>query len=579
MNPRRRRVRNAHNIKTVCRKSSCYSIKRRWTQIVTIKSKSWACPGFIGDFQFTKLKSPQPENAGQKQDCFILVFSKRNLFSGDFVHTTELLQSGPNIEELEMRKTFIFILLLVMSLCPSIRAQCPAASPEDVFEKLWQTFDQRYALFAAKAVDWQKLHDVYRPRIVSGMTEEELFVVLTDMLSHLNDSHVLLLAPSINGNFSAGYIAPYIEEMGFEGAIQFLQQHHLPEKYFIKEPRTLGENVFQVGWVDRDIGYIHFYGFKPEVGNKAVMDSILSDYSSARALIVDIRYNSGGHDLVGKIIADHFADKRRLYMITRDRNGPQYDDFREPRYWHIEPASRTFNKPVILLSNRLSVSAAENFALAMRVLPHVTVVGDFTSGCFADMAWFDLPNGWRCSYSRNYFVDYEGRCWEGIGVPPDIMIRGAEPEGDSDAAFETALALLQDGGPSPQDESPSAAAAKVSLVKILARELENEDYAGAFRNYKQIKETMNPGSLYLSSNELNALGYHLISRKRFADALKVFKLYTKNFPRDANAHDSLGEAYMLIGDNERAIASYQKSLELDPDNNNAVKMLEKIKNE
>jgi len=469
-------------------------------------------------------------------------------------------------------------MLLLLVLCPLVKAQSPAASPEAVFETLWEMFDQHYALFPAKSIDWQKLHDVYHRRIVTGMTEEELFVVLTDMLSHLNDNHVILMAQSLGRDFSAGYIGPYIQDMGFEGALRFLQQHPLPERYYKNASLTLEEGIFQYGWVDRDVGYIHFIGFEAAVNNAAAMDSILKYFSSARALIVDVRYNSGGDDRVGRIIADCFADKRRLYMITRDRNGPGHDDFREPGYWHVNPASRTFTRPVILLANRFSVSAAENFVLAMRVLPHVTVVGDFTSGCFADMVWFDLPNGWRCSYSRNYFVDYEGRCWEGIGVPPDIMMRGAEPEGDTDHAFELALALLQNGGPSLQDESASAAAVRVSLVDILSRELENGDYSVAYKRYNRIRGDLDPATSYLSARELNALGYRLISQDRLGDALKVFRLYTENFPEDANAHDSLGEAYMLNGDNKKAITSYRKSLELNPDNENAVEMLSKLQN-
>ena len=470
------------------------------------------------------------------------------------------------------------MLLLLLVLCPSVKAQSTAASPEAVFDTLWDMLDQRYALFLAKSIDWQKLRDVYRPRIVTDMTEEELFVVLTDMLSHLNDNHVILVAQSLGRDFSAGYIGPYIEDMGLEGALRFLQQHPLPGRYYKNAPRTLEEGVFQYGWVDQDVGYIHFIGFQAAAGNAAAMDSILKDFSSARALIVDVRYNSGGDDRVGKIIADCFADKRRLYMVTRDRSGPGYDDFSEPRYWHVNPASRTFTMPIILLANRFSLSAAENFVLAMRVLPHVTVVGDFTSGCFADMVWFDLPNGWRCSYSRNYFVDYEGRCWEGIGVPPDIMIRGAEPEGETDHALEVALALLQNGGPSLQDENASAAAVRVSLVEILSRELENEVYTDAYKRYDRIRGDLDPASSYLSARELNTLGYRLISQDRLGDALKVFKLYTENFPEDANAHDSLGEAYMLKGDNNRAIACYRRSLELDPDNQNAVEMLSKLQN-
>ena len=48
-------------------------------------------------------------------------------------------------------------------------------------------------------------------------------------------------------------------------------------------------------------------------------------------------------------------------------------------------------------------------------------------------------------------------------------------------------------------------------------------------------------------------------------------------PQSANAYDSLGEAYMKAGDNEKAIKNYKKSLELNPENNNAKKMLEKLK--
>lgn len=48
-------------------------------------------------------------------------------------------------------------------------------------------------------------------------------------------------------------------------------------------------------------------------------------------------------------------------------------------------------------------------------------------------------------------------------------------------------------------------------------------------------------------------------------------------PQSANAYDSLGEAYMKAGDDENAIKNYEKSLELNADNDNAKKMLKKLK--
>ncbi len=348
------------------------------------------------------------------------------------------------------------------------RSQTQDASPEQLFESLWQTFDQKYALFEAKALDWQALYDIYRPKVTTDTGDEELFEIMAAMLSHLNDNHVLLQAEPLGREYSAGYIGKYLNKMGLAGALQFLARRPLPERYFRSPPATICEGRFLYGWVDEGIGYFHINSFQDIDASAAAVDSILEYFTGARAMIVDVRRNSGGDDRVSKEVADRFADRQRLYMVTRDRNGPAHGDFDPPKYWIVNPEPHTFTKPVILLTNRLSVSSGENFTLAMRVLPHVTVVGDFTSGCFADMAWYDLPNGWRYSLSKNWFVDYAGRCWEGIGVPPDIMVPGEELRENVDPAFELALELLQGDGPALQDESVSAEEArKLAGVKCI----------------------------------------------------------------------------------------------------------------
>ena len=43
-------------------------------------------------------------------------------------------------------------------------------------------------------------------------------------------------------------------------------------------------------------------------------------------------------------------------------------------------------------------------------------------------------------------------------------------------------------------------------------------------------------------------------------------------------YDSLGEAYMTAGQNEKSISNYEKSVELDPNNANGIEMLKKLKN-
>ena len=76
---------------------------------------------------------------------------------------------------------------------------------------------------------------------------------------------------------------------------------------------------------------------------------------------------------------------------------------------------------------------------------------------------------------------------------------------------------------------------------------------------------------------MNAMGYRFLQRQRAAEAVEIFKLNVSLYPQSANAFDSLGEAYTANGEKELAIESYEKSLQLDPDNDNAVQKLEQLK--
>ena len=80
----------------------------------------------------------------------------------------------------------------------------------------------------------------------------------------------------------------------------------------------------------------------------------------------------------------------------------------------------------------------------------------------------------------------------------------------------------------------------------------------------------------LTENQMNTLGYQLIRLKRVKHAIAVFKQNTVDFPGGFNTWDSLAEGYMIDGDKESAIKYYKKSLELNPDNTNAVQKLKEL---
>ena len=77
--------------------------------------------------------------------------------------------------------------------------------------------------------------------------------------------------------------------------------------------------------------------------------------------------------------------------------------------------------------------------------------------------------------------------------------------------------------------------------------------------------------------QLNILGYKLLQVGMTKEAIAIFKINVAEFPNSSNVYDSLGEGYMENGDTKLAIKNYEISLKLDPKNENAKKMLKKLK--
>jgi pimeloyl-ACP methyl ester carboxylesterase len=77
---------------------------------------------------------------------------------------------------------------------------------------------------------------------------------------------------------------------------------------------------------------------------------------------------------------------------------------------------------------------------------------------------------------------------------------------------------------------------------------------------------------------INRLGYHLLSSwELYDEAIAVFELNVEWEPETPNVYDSLGEAHMLAGNRELAIANFEKVLELDPGNERAIRILESLR--
>lgn len=97
----------------------------------------------------------------------------------------------------------------------------------------------------------------------------------------------------------------------------------------------------------------------------------------------------------------------------------------------------------------------------------------------------------------------------------------------------------------------------------------------ALRSYRAYR--VQPQHRYADTEaEVNSLGYRLLEARRVDAAIAIFELNAAEYPRSANAYDSLGDAYMQAGKKAAAVRSYRKSLEIEPTNDNARSRLDQL---
>lgn len=163
--------------------------------------------------------------------------------------------------------------------------------------------------------------------------------------------------------------------------------------------------------------------------------------------------------------------------------------------------------------------------------------------------------------------EYYGRAAYDFGSVPLVTVAEAVAPRSLPEATRL-LALNVEMNPT----SPFAKREHGRAALLLAFRTDGPD-AGVAR-YRELRESY--GQDAFPEFNLNDLGYGLLRGRKPAEAVAVFTLAVEAFPRSANAYDSLGEGYAAAGDTTRAIASYQRSLELNPQNENATKKIREL---
>jgi len=319
-----------------------------------------------------------------------------------------------------------------------------AKDPVYNFEVFWCAFKENYAFFELHRVDWDHVYETYRPRVSAKTTDDELFAVLSEIIQPFDDPHVSLIAGD-----------KYVSSDAPDAMATFVSKEFdsVPstERYFkvLEKLRSVIKNDFLNGngreaagdmivWgrIKPNIGYLNVFLMGGYAGLQAsrtediaaleeTMDRVMEEFKEVEAVVVDVRFNTGGYDELSMIIANRFADHKRLAFTHKAVDGSGFTPTQE---YYVQPQGRfQFTGPTYLLTSERTMSAAETFTLYMMALPHVTRIGGTTAGAFSSTTKY-MPNGWTVNLSNEIVEAANGIVYEGKGIPPQCHVPVFDPD-------------------------------------------------------------------------------------------------------------------------------------------------------
>lgn len=336
------------------------------------------------------------------------------------------------------RKIYYFISLLTfITVCTScITEDQYDNSPEGNFEALWQIIDRQYCFLEYKSqeygLDWNEIYSQYKQRLSPGMNNEQLFQVLAEMLNELRDGHVNLsskLEYSQYREWFDNYPSNFSDS---------IQRVYLGKDYALSS--GLKYQIFE-----DNIAYIYCSSFQSGIG-EGNLDEILNKLAICDGLILDVRNNSGGNLTTAEKLAARFTNEKVLVGYMSHKTGLGHNEFSTPKAVYLEPSLDRvrWQKQAVVLTNRRSFSATNDFVNRMKLLPKVTIIGDKTGGGSGLPFSSELPNGWSVRFSASPMYDPDMNHLE-FGIDPDIKVNmtSKDMQRDVDTIIETAREYLQ----------------------------------------------------------------------------------------------------------------------------------------
>ncbi len=303
---------------------------------------------------------------------------------------------------------------------------------ERALDELMGALQESYSYFDRKKLKWDKLVEKHRKKIVAAKNTNAWVERIAKMLAAAEDPHLWInFGGKTTGTHQRKY-QPNFNLKGVEavlGALNKRSEHAYTAK------------------TDDDIAYLLIPSWSGDRDARvSELEVILTEFKDAKGMILDVRPNGGGDELMAQAVAAWFVKGEKVYSKNAYRDASAEGGFGQvfDRVIKGNAAPKRFDRPVMVLMGPANLSSCESFLLMMKEAKKAKLIGGKSGGSSGNPKPRLLENGVEVFIPswKDFFPD--GMLFEGVGVTPDIKVKSKPADFEKgDPVLERALKELR----------------------------------------------------------------------------------------------------------------------------------------
>lgn len=297
---------------------------------------------------------------------------------------------------------------------------------------------EHYSYYDRRVQDWKQLEKEHSAAVLGARTDRGFASAVAAMLKPTEDIHLHLRFG--DQTFATGTRA--VDSLFRRARIE---QH--------VKLTGVGPAAMK-GRTDDGIGYLYIAAWSNEL-DPDVIGGAITELADTKAMVIDVRPNSGGDEGLAQRVAAWFVSGNKTYAKNRYRVRAGKDGFGPvfERKLAGKSADEVYDCPIAVLTSRYVMSSNESFVMMLQQAKDCTVVGQPTFGSSGNPKPFELGNGVTVVVPSWQDLRLDGTMIEGEGLAPDVLVPCTANDLEThDPILEKALELLRGkiGGAAPE---------------------------------------------------------------------------------------------------------------------------------